>query len=160
MRKSVLLVILLSVCTGLFAQMTMVVEKIGTPTRYGFRLGDDVKIQTKKQKVIVKSYLWALTDTSITIGPRTTIPVSDIGAVYKHYHFPRLMTDFLFIAGAGYFVLDSFNNMINKERVFNPQTMIIGGCLVAASLAIIPLHQKKCRIGIRWKLKIMDINLN
>jgi hypothetical protein len=154
------MVILLAVYSGVFAQMTMVVEKIGTPTRYGFHLGDNVKIQTKSQKVILKSYLWALTDTSITIGSRTVVPVSDIGAVYKHYHFPRLMTNFLFIAGAGYFVLDSFNNLINKQRVFNPQTMIIGGCLVAVSMAIIPLHQKKCRIGIRWKLKIMDINLN
>jgi hypothetical protein len=160
MKKSILLIILTVICSGLFAQMTMVVEKIGTPTRYGFHLGDNVKIQTKTQKVILKSYLWALTDTSITIGPRTTIPVSDIGAVYKHYHFPKLMTDFLFIAGAGYFILDSFNDLINKERIFHTQTLIISGCLVAASLAIIPLHQKKCRIGIRWKLKIMDINLN
>jgi len=142
------------------AQKTMVVEKIGTPTRYGFHLGDVVKIETKTQKVIVKNYLWALTDTTITIGSRTIIPVSDIGAVYKSYHFPRLMTKFLFIAGAGYFVLDAFNNMINKQTVINTQTLIISGCLIAASLALIPLHQKKCRIGIRWKLKIMDINLN
>ncbi len=160
MRNLILLVILLATCSGLFAQKTLVVEKIGTPTRYGFRLGDDVKVQTKTQKQIVKSYLWALTDTSVTIGPRTTIPLSDIGAVYKHYHFPKLMTNFLFIAGAGYFVLDSFNDLINKERIFHTQTLIISGCLVAASLAIIPLHQKKCRIGIRWRLKIMDINLN
>jgi hypothetical protein len=38
--------------------------------------------------------------------------------------------------------------------------MIISGSILGASLAIIPLGQKKCRIGIRWKLKIMDIDLN
>jgi hypothetical protein len=160
MKKLMLLGMILTGFSGLFAQKTMVVEKIGTSTRYGFRLGDDLKIETKAQKQIVKSYLWALTDTSVTIGPHTIIPVSDIGAVYKSYHFPRLMTKFLFIAGAGYLVLDVFNNMINKQKVINPQTLVISGCLIAASLAIIPLHQKKCRIGIRWKLKIMDINLN
>jgi hypothetical protein len=160
MRKLILLWVLLTAFSGAFAQKTLILEKIGTSTRYGFHLGDDVKIRTKKQNVIVKSYLWNLTDSSVTIGPRTTIPLSDISAVYKNYHFPKLMTRFLFIAGTGYFVLDAFNNLINNEQVFVPQTMIISASLIGVSLAIIPLSQKKIRIGIRWKLKIMDINLN
>jgi hypothetical protein len=160
MRKLILLWVLLTAFSGAFAQKTLILEKIGTSTRYGFHLGDDVKIRTKKQNVIVKSYLWNLTDSSVTIGPRTTIPLSDISAVYKNYHFPKLMTRFLFIAGTGYFVLDAFNNLINNEQVFVPQTMIISASLIGVSLAIIPLSQKKIRIGIRWKLKIIDINLN
>ncbi len=160
MRNLILLSVLIAAFSGAFAQKTLVLEKIGTSTRYAFHLGDDVKIRTKKQNVIVKSYLWNLTDSSVTIGPHTTIPLSDISAVYKNYHFPKLMTRFLFIAGAGYFILDSFNNLINREQVFVPQTMIISGSLLCVSLAIIPLSQKKCRIGIRWKLKIMDINLD
>ena len=160
MRKLILLVMLLAAYSGVYAQKTLVLEKIGTPTRYGFHLGDDVKIRTKKQNLIVKSYLCNLTDSSVTIGSRTTIQLSDISAVYIHYYFPNLMNRILFYAGAGYFILDSFNNLINHEQVFVPQTMIISGCLLGASLAFIPLSQKKCRIGIRWKLKIMDINLN
>jgi len=160
MRKLILLLVLFAAFSGAFAQKTLVLEKIGTSTRYAFYLGDDVKIRTKKQNVIVKSFLWNLTDSSVTIGPRTIIPLSDISAVYKNYHFPKLMTRFLFIAGTGYFILDSFNNLINKEQVFVPQTMIISASLIGVSMAIIPLGQKKCRIGIRWKLKIMDINLN
>jgi hypothetical protein len=160
MRKLILLLVLFAAFSGAFAQKTLVLEKIGTSTRYAFHLGDDVKIRTKKQNVIVKSYLWNLTDSSVTIGPRTTIPLSDISAVYKHYYFQNLMTRILFYAGAGYFILDSFNNLINREQVFVPQTMIISGSLLGVSMAIIPLGQKKCRIGIRWKLKIMDINLD
>jgi hypothetical protein len=160
MRKLILLLILLVAFSGVFAQKTLVLEKIGTSTRYAFHIGDNVKIRTKKQNVIVKSYLWNLTDSSVTIGPRTTIPLSDISAVYKHYYFQNLMTRILFYAGAGYFILDSFNNLINREQVFVPQTMIISGSLIGVSMAIIPLGQKKYRIGIRWKLKIMDINLD
>jgi hypothetical protein len=160
MRKLILLLVLFAAFSGAFAQKTLVLEKIGTSTRYAFHLGDDVKIRTKKQNVIVKSYLWNLTDSSVTIGPRTTIPLSDISAVYKHYYFQNLMTRILFYAGAGYFILDSFNNLINREQVFVPQTMIISASLIGVSMAIIPLGQKKCRIGIRWKLKIMDINLD
>ncbi len=160
MRNLILLVILLNASLGLSAQQTLVVEKIGTPTRYGFHLGDDVKIQTKADKLILKSYIWALTDSSVTIGIHHTVPLADVGAVYKYYHFPNLLTKFFFIAGGGYFVLDSFNNLINKEKIFNPQTFLISCGLVAVGCAIIPLHQKKCRIGIRWRLKVMDINLN
>jgi hypothetical protein len=161
MKKLILILILLTSSVIILpAQKMIVLEKIGTQTRYGFRLGDYMKIQTREKKQIVKSYLWALTDSSITIGPRTTIAVSDIGAVYKNFHFPRLMTKFFFLLGAGYLVLDSFNNMINKEKVFNPQTLIISGSIIGVSLALIPFHQWKYKIGIRWKFKIMDINLN
>ena len=159
MRKLILLLILFAAFSGASAQKTLVLEKIGTSTRYAFHLGDDVKIRTKKQNVIVKSYLWNLTDSSVTIGPRTTIPLSDISAVYKHYYFQNLMTRVLFYAGAGYFILDSFNNLINREQVFVPQTMIISGFPHRRQHGNHPLGQKKCRIGIRWKLKIMDINL-
>src|SRR5450759_5218311 len=110
MRKLILLLVLFAAFSGAAAQKTPVLAKIRTSTRYAFHLGDDVKIRTKKQNVIVKSYLWNLTDSSVTIGQRTTIPLSDISAVYKNYHFPKLMTRFLFIAGTGYFILDSFNN--------------------------------------------------
>jgi hypothetical protein len=98
MKKLILILILLTSSVIILpAQKMIVLEKIGTQTRYGFRLGDYMKIQTREKKQIVKSYLWALTDSSITIGPRTTIAVSDIGAVYKNFHFPRLMTKFFFI---------------------------------------------------------------
>jgi uncharacterized protein with WD repeat len=160
MRKLILVLVIFVVSSGASAQETLVLEKIGTLTRYSFHLGDDIKIRTKNQNRMVRSYMWNLTDSSVTIGSRTTIQLSDISAVYIHYYFPALMNRILFYAGAGYFILDSFNNLINKEQVFVPQTMIISGCLLGASLAFIPLSQKKCRIGIRWKLKVMDINLN
>jgi hypothetical protein len=160
MRRVILIGIFLAICIGLSAQKTLVLEKIGTMSRFGYHLGDDIKIRTKTQNVIVHSYIWGLTDTTITIGPRTIIPLTDVSAVYRHYYFPKLMNKILFIAGAGYFVLDSFNNLINRERVFNPQTMIISASLIGVSLAIIPAVQRKCKVGIRWKLKVMDIRLD
>lgn len=159
MKKLVFWLVLQSVVSGTFAQKTLVVEKIGTSTRYAFHLGDKVKIQTKQKNLIVKSFLANITDTSLTIGNHTTVPLSDISAVYKHFHFQTYMTHALFLIGAGYFILDSFNNLINKEQVFVPQTMIISAAFIGLSAAIIPLGQKKCRIGIRWKVKVMDINL-
>jgi hypothetical protein len=159
MKKLFLLMVIVASFSGASGQKTLVLEKIGTSTRYAFHLGDDIKIRTISQNVIVKSYLWNLSDSSVTIGPRTIIPLSDIGAVYKNYHFPKLMSSILIIAGAGYLILDSFNNLINNEQVFVPETLIISGSLIVAGVAIVPLWQKKIKVGIRWKLKIMDINL-
>jgi hypothetical protein len=159
MKTLILLLIFTVSFPGAFAQKTLVVEKIGTSTRYVFHLGDNVKIQTKNKHLILKSFLGDISDTSVTIGTHISVPLSDIGAVYKHFHFQTFMTRALFYIGAGYFLLDSFNNLINKEQVFVPQTMIISASFIGLSAAIIPLGQKKCRIGLRWKVKVMDINL-
>ena len=157
MKKLILiLVVLIQVSSG-FGQKTLRLEKMGTSTHYYFNLGDVIRIRTKTQNQVLKNYLWNIADSSITVGPRNKVDLSDISAVYKHYHFPALMTRFIFIAGAGYFVLDSFNNLINRQQVFQPQTMIISASLVAVSALIIPLHQKKCKLGLRWKLRIIDV---
>ncbi|MCX6247966.1 MAG: hypothetical protein NTW10_09545 [Bacteroidetes bacterium] len=159
MKKLILVLVFLASVNGTFAQLTLVLEKIGTPRRYAFHLGDDMKIQTIKLNQIHKSYLWNLTDSTMTIGPRTVVPLSDVAAVYKNHHFPKIMSKFLIIMGGGYIVLDAFNNIINHDQVFNSQTLIIGGSILLAGVAIIPFWQTKHKIGIKWKLKIMEINL-
>jgi hypothetical protein len=159
MKKTLLPLIFLAFFSGAFAQNTLVLEKIGTTRKYAFHLGDNLKIQTIKKNLVLKSYLWNLTDTSLTIGQHTIVPLSDVGAVYKNHHFPKLMSRFFFIAGAGYIILDSFNNLINNKQVFVPETLYIGGSLMVVGVALVPLWQTKHKIGIRWKLKIMDINL-
>jgi hypothetical protein len=159
MKILILTGVLLALSLVAFSQRTLVLEKIGTSRRYAFHLGDDLKVQTIKEKTIHKSYLWNLTDSTMTIGPRTVVPLSDVAAVYKDHHFPKLISKFLLIMGGGYIVLDAFNNLINNKQVFVPQTWYIGGGIMLAGVAIIPFWQTKHKIGIRWKLKIMEINL-
>lgn len=159
MKRLLLLMVFSIILLVSQAQKTLLFEKVGTPNRYAYHLGDDIKIRTIKNQVILKSYLWHLTDTTLTIGPRTTIPVTDIDAFYRNHHFPKLMSRFFFIAGAGYLLIDSFNNLINNEQVFMPQTLIISGSLIGVSLVLIPAHQTKYRIGVKWKVKILDEDL-
>jgi hypothetical protein len=156
MKKLVLLLVFFTSLLVSQAQKTLLIEKVGTSSRYAYHLGDDIKVRTVKDKLILKSYLWHLTDTTLTIGPRTTIPVTDIDAFYRDHHFPKLMSRFFFIAGAGYLLIDSFNNLINNEQVFESQTLIISASLIGISLALIPAHQTKHKIGVRWKVKILD----
>lgn len=156
MRKLILLLVFSGILSVASAQKTLLFEKIGTSSRYAYHLGDNIKIRTLNDNLVLKSYLWHMTDSTLTIGPRTTVAVSDIGAFYRNHHFPKLMSRFFFIAGAGYLIIDSFNNLINKEQVFVPQTLIISGSLIGISLVLIPAHSTKYRIGIKWKIKILD----
>ena len=156
MKKLVLLLVFFTSLSVSQAQKTLLFEKVGTSSRYAYHLGDDIKIRTIKDKLILKSYLWHLTDTTLTIGPRTTISVTDIDAVYRDHHFPKLMSRFFFIGGAGYLLIDSFNNLINNEQVFESQTLIISASLIGVSLVLIPAHQTKYKVGVRWKVKILD----
>jgi len=157
MKKLILVCLVIVQCTAGFGQKTLLLEKMGTLKRYFFDLGDVIKIRTKSQNHTLKNYLWNIDDSTITIGPRNKVNLSDISAVYKNYHFPSLIARFIFIAGAGYFVLDSFNNLINREQVFVPRTMIISASLICVSAVIFPFHQQKIKPGLRWKLKIMDV---
>jgi len=158
-KRILILVFLVASFTGSAQQKTLVVEKMGASRRYAYRSGDEIKLQTREKHLILKNYLWIDSDSIITIGTRTMIPLTDIGAVYHQTYFPRLMTHLLLIAGAGYIVLDSFNNLINNNQVFEQNTIIIGGSLIAAGVLLIPFHQKKCRIGLHWKVKVLDINI-
>lgn len=159
MKRLTLLLILYTFLSAASAQKTLLFEKVGTSSRYAYHLGDDIKVRTLKQNQVLRSYLWGITDTTLTIGPRNTISIFDIGAFYRNHHFPKLMTRFFFIAGAGYLIIDSFNNLINNEQVFIPQTMIISASLIGVSLVLIPAHQTKTKIGIRWKVKILDADV-
>ncbi|MCX6245505.1 MAG: hypothetical protein NTU98_12495 [Bacteroidetes bacterium] len=159
MKRIFILAFLAASLAGYAQQKTLVVEKIGTSRRYAYRSGDDIKIQTRKDHRILKNYLWISSDTAIIVGVRTMVPLSDIGAVYHPTYLPKLMTNLLLIAGAGYIILDSFNNLINHELVIEQNTLIIGGSLIAAGVLLIPFHQKKCRIGVHWKVKVLDINI-
>ena len=156
MKKLITFLLFLLMASAGLAQKTLLFEKAGTKTRYGYHLGDNIKVRTIKQDLLLKSYLWGITDSTVTIGPRTTIQINDIGAFYRQNYFPKLATKLLFIAGAGYLVIDSFNNLINNQQVFLPQTLIISGALIGVSLALIPLHQSKHKIGISWKVKVLE----
>ena len=80
----------------------------------------------------------------------------DINSVYKKIYFPSKYGKLIGIGGIGIFAIIAFNHLINNEQVFTPDMFIISGSMLAISAITISLSEKRCRIGNRWKVKILD----
>ncbi len=157
-KKTILFVILLSMACLAFAQKTMVVEKIGTSRRYFFHKDDLCKIRASRPDTLLKGTLWHIGDSAISVlGWRPyEVPLRDINSVYKKIYFPSKYGKLIGIGGIGIFAIIAFNHLINNEQVFTPDMFIISGSMLAISAITISLSEKRCRIGNRWKVKILD----
>jgi len=146
---------------NLFAQKKILVEKIGTNRKYYFNIGDDLKLKVKPYDTIIRGELMDISDSKILItGLRMNdVMIKDIGSVYKHYAFPKKFAINTAIFGGAIFTIIVVNHLINNETVFTSDLFIISGSFIAASLISLSFSQKQCKIGSRWKIKVLDFSI-
>jgi hypothetical protein len=140
------------------AQQTLLIEKIGTSTRYPYKVGDMIKLRVKAEDTIIRGKIWDISDSSVSIaGLRPyDVRLSNIKVVYKQFYFPKKLGGYLAIFGAVIFGAITTNHLINNEQVFTPDLFIISGAVFGASAISFALSEKRCRIGNRWKIKVME----
>jgi hypothetical protein len=161
-KKLVFLFVCLLIAAQLFPQRTFLVEKIGTSTRYAFHTDDRLKLRVSREDTLLKGRLLAIGDSEITLsGFRPhRVMLTGIGSVYKQFYFPRKLGYYLAIGSAGIFGIITINHLLNNEQVFTPDMFILTGSLAAGSLISFYLSERRCRIGVRWKIKILDVAIN
>ena len=143
------------------AQKTLMLEKIGTTRKFYYHVGDYMKLRVSDQDTLLKGKLWDIGDTVISVSELRPFDVKlrDIGSIYKRYYFPRKLSAYLAAFGVGIFAVMVTNHLINNEQVFTPDMLIISGSFLGASLISFSLSQKRYKIGYRWKVKVLNINL-
>lgn len=145
-------------------QKTLLMEKIGTSRKFYYKVNDDIKLKTEPKGLKYKGQITSIFDSSVCvgnyIGREDKIFLSDICFIYRVAYFPRRASQAFLIAGSAYFILDAFNNLINNEQVIDSQTLIIAGSLIGVSLILIPISHPRYAVGLRWKLKVLDLSLN
>jgi len=158
MKYSIIASILVFFCTCTFAQKTLLVEKIGTSRKYYYHLDNKIKLRTITKDTVIEGRLTMITDSAISVSTALkAIPLSDIASVYKQYGFPRRFGIKLCYASAMFFGILTINNLLNHSRVFPPYTFIISGVCLAGGLISLSFSEQNCKIGNRWKLKLLDI---
>lgn len=147
--------------SGIQAQKTLMVEKIGTTRKYYYHIGDYLKLRVSFQDTLLKGKLWDIRDSVISVSELRPFDVrlSDIGSVYKRFAFPKKLGIYLGCFSAGLFAIIVTNHLLNNEQVFTPDLFIITGSILGGSLISFSLSQKRCKIGPRWKIKVMNIAL-
>lgn len=155
---SILLVIFLS--GQLFAQRKLLVEKIGTNKKYYYNVGDALKIKVRPNDTILRGQVWNIQDSLLSLAALKVVDVEirDIGSVYKQFAFPKKFAFYSVLFGAIIFPIIVTNHLINNEQVFTSDLFIISGSFIGASLVSLSFSQKQCKIGSRWKIKVLDFS--
>ncbi len=158
-RIDLLILVLLLNGGSLFAQKTLVLEKISSNRHFFFRVEDPLKVRLQKPDTLLSGTLWSLTDTSIDIvGLRHyTAQLQDIRFVYRKFPHVKKIGINLLIVGFIYAGVVSFNHLINNEQVITPDVWIVPAGFVAVSGISFSFYKKRYKIGLRWKLKVLDV---
>ncbi len=157
MKKNFLITALVFLALTGACQKTLVVEKIGTRTKYGFSPGDYIKLKVRSTHQVLKKSITDLNDTVITMGIYHKVSLNDVGTVYKDFNFPKRLGYNLLLAGGIFCVAFTTNSILNHEPVYNTSNVIIAGSILAAGTISLVLSQKAMKIGLRWKLKVLEI---
>jgi len=142
-------------------QKTMLLERIGTHRRHWYHAGDPVKFRVGMPDTLLTGRLGVLDSGWVTVEGMRSYPVKtcDIHSVYVKFSSPRRAGKILMIAGAGIFSIIGINHLLNHEKLFSPDMFLISGGCVAAGAISLSFGQKRCKVGDRWKIKVLDINI-
>jgi len=162
MKKLLVFLVLFLIAVHIYPQKTLVVEKVGTSRRYFYHVGDYLKLRVSSQDTLLKGKLWYIHDSVISVEELRPFDVrlAEIHSVYKQFAFPKKFGRIVGIGSLAIFTIIAFNHLINNEQVFTPDMFIISGSMLGASLISLSLQQKRCRTDGRWKVKILDAQLN
>jgi len=155
MWKPTLIFLLVCICSDVSGQSTLLLEKIGTPKKYTYQIGDFINVKTKTKHLRLKSFLWSIEDSSIMIGTHYTVRFDDIKSVRRDIYFLNLLSKITLVVGATYITLDIVNNLINNRQVLEPTSLVISGSLIGVGLVLIPISHRNIGIGLKWKLKVL-----
>lgn len=162
MKSLVCSILLIIIFASSIAQKTLLVEKIGGSAKYFYHVGDKIKLQSSDRKTTYKGILSWISDSSIAISSISTdiISISDIQCVYKQFPYVRKLGKKVSIFGGVIFLVMVANNLITDSQVFTQYVLIVSGAFLGAGLISLACSERPCRIGSRWKVKILDGTLN
>jgi hypothetical protein len=153
------LLILLTGSSGLFAQKFLLLERPGTVKNYKYEQGNKIIVLKKGDHKKISGELNRINDSVILIDYLFEVKIADIEHVYKVRWISGFMTELGLKAGLGYFVIDVTNHIIsNNYPVFEPSTLTITGGLLATAVAFHLIRLRKFDIGENWRLRVIDFN--
>jgi hypothetical protein len=162
MKRQFFFFLFIIISFSLIGQKTLLVEKTGKSAKYYYHVGDKMKLQSSGRKTVYKGVLSWISDSSIVISSISSdnINVKDIQCVYKQFAFPRKFGIRLGEFGVVIFCVIAVNNLITNSQVFTQYAFIISGSFIAAGIISLAFSERPCKIGVRWKVKILDGTLN
>ena len=162
MKSQIYFLIFIIFSFSSIAQKTLLVEKTGKSARYYYHVGDKIKFQSSDRKTVYNGVLSRISDSSISISSISTdiINIKAITCVYKQFPHVRKLGIRLGEFGVVIFLVMVANNIITNSQVFTQYVFIVSGAFLGAGVISLACSERPCRIGSRWKVKILDGTIN
>ena len=158
MKTSICLLLLLVLSLLAVAQKTLLVEKTGSKAKYFYTTGDKIKLKSSACKNLIKGEITSIRDSSLTVFQlrSTEVELKDIICVFRQFERPKKAGIRFCQFGAVIFLVMVFNNLIDNSPAFSQYVFIVSGTFLGAGLILFALAERPCRIGYRWKVKILE----
>ncbi len=136
-------------------QRALLLQKVGTDRRFQYESGDMIRLQTTHR---AKYYdvLSSVFDSAILIGSQIHLKLDEILKVQRTGRFHKKFGIRLAEAGLIFIGITAINGLANNEQVFQPAYLLIGASVTAAGVILIPTSRYTYKIGVRWKLKVLE----
>jgi len=156
--RSIICCILLTLVFTAEAQQFLLIENKKNLRNYKIYPGEDIRIRTSHDGLLIAGIVTALGDSSISINSIDEVPLSDVSAIYRYRIPVGWAQGLLLTGGVAYFSIDSFNRLINNQSpVILAETAFISLGMGAASAALIPLKYKRLRPD-KWRMQVIDFS--
>jgi len=159
-QKIILLVVLLTlIVSKALPQNTLLLEKVGTKRKFFFHCEDKFMLRTNKPDTFISGRLWDFNEKNITI--QTYIPVTvkfdNIRFVYKDHKFAKKFGFYCVLFSGVTFGVITINHLLNNEQVFTPDMAYLTLPFMAAGILSFSFSRERMKIGLKWKLKVLDM---
>lgn len=152
-------ILLTTTALSLHAQDYVVLEKMGTRTRYEYRPGDFLNFQIHGERIFRKQEIVLLSDSSIHFHGGI-VPISEIARIKTPTEaWMAASGGTLIVAGVGYFAIDAFNQSVIAGNNYSVDDSVLTTSLVLAGVgsAMVLLSSKKVKLKNNWRLRMVEI---
>lgn len=165
---SLVLIVKMFFCTSLFGQTFLRIsyDKFGETRSYDVFKGELFEYKLKGQRFYTVKKIIHMQDSIILFDDNSELYLSQLKRIRlrKHNHLVNTFESAFYIAGVGFFSLNTVNNVILSETpIIDQRAALISLGLVATGLGMRELDLKRIRINSIKSLKIISIdyqNLN
>ncbi len=147
-------------CLG---QKYLVFDKPGLVKRVRFYPNENLIFRANNSKTFIEDRIVDFNDNTILFENTLSINVDSIQYIRVKSNttfskFRSVLSSVMITGGAGYLIIDAFNNGINNSDIFDQKSVNASAILVLAGMLIKPWKHRKHKIGNNKRLYIIDMD--
>lgn len=157
--KPVLTLALLLCTLSLFPQQVLLLEKLGSGRWFYYLAGEQITFQTVSDTAPRTAFITAVSDSGFKVDGRFHIRLTEVKYIWRAYPGWRVRGVTIIAAGITLVAITSINNLTHNLTVIDPLYLGIGAGLVGSGYLLKSLTLQRYRIGNKWKLKTLELDV-